>query len=324
MSDVVTMETDGAVALIALDNRRSTRPPTRCAPGWRSGWRRRRRTWPSRVIALYGRGRAFIAGADIREFGKPAQDPILPEVVMLLEASGKPVISVLHGVALGGGLEVALATHARIGIEGLRVGLPEVALGILPGAGGTQRTPRLVGIPAAIEIITSGRHVPAKEALKLGLIDRLEAGDPREVALAAAREVLDGTLARRRVGEIEVVPDDAAVEAAKAKVAAKSPHLFSPVKCVEAVAASTRPIQEGMAEERRLFRECLDSPQRAAPGPRLLRRAGGGEDPRGRGDAPRGAQDRRDRRRHDGLGHRHRRADRGAGGAAQRAGRGGA
>ena len=264
MTGVVTMETEGAVALIALDN-----PPVNAAShALRAGLAERLAAAQAdpavEVIALYGKGRAFIAGADIREFGRPPQEPILPEVVALLEASEKPVISVLHGVALGGGLEVALATHARVGIEGLRVGLPEVALGIMPGAGGTQRAPRLVGIPAAIEMITSGRHVPAEEALELGLIDRLVPGDPREVALAAAREVLDGTLATRRVGEIEVATDDAAIDAAKAKVAARSPHLFSPVKCVEAVAASRLPIREGMAEERRLFRECLESPQRAA------------------------------------------------------------
>ena len=263
MSDVVTMEKVGPVALIAFDN-----PPVNAAShALRAGLvaclGAAQADAGVEVIALHGRGRAFIAGADIREFGTPPRDPILPDVVNLLEASETPVIAILHGVALGGGLEVALAAHARVGIEGLRVGLPEVALGILPGAGGTQRTPRLIGIPAAIEMITSGRHVPGPEALDLGLIDRLVAGDPREAALAAGREVVEGTLATRRVGEIEVVPDDAAVAAARERVAAKNPHLFSPLKCVEAVAASVLPIAQGMAEERRLFRECMDSPQRA-------------------------------------------------------------
>ncbi|MGB3556344.1 MAG: 3-hydroxyacyl-CoA dehydrogenase NAD-binding domain-containing protein [Jannaschia sp.] len=263
MTETVTMERQGAIALIAFDN-----PPVNAAShALRDGLvvhlRAAQDDPDIHAIALYGKGRAFIAGADIREFGKPAKDPILPDVVNLLEASETPVISVLHGVALGGGLEVALGTHARIGIEGLRVGLPEVALGILPGAGGTQRTPRLTGIPAAIEMITSGRHVPGPEALDLGLIDRLVSGDPREVALAAAQEVVDGTLPTRRVGEIEVTADPDAIETAKAKIAARTPHLFSPVKCVEAIAASSMPIAEGMAEERRLFQQCLDSPQRA-------------------------------------------------------------
>ncbi|WP_299841769.1 3-hydroxyacyl-CoA dehydrogenase NAD-binding domain-containing protein [uncultured Jannaschia sp.] len=261
--ETVTLETEGPVALIAFDN-----PPVNAAShalreGLATCLDRALADAEVQVIALYGRGRAFIAGADIREFGKPPRAPILRDLVHRLEALEKPVISVLHGVALGGGLEVALATHARVGIAGLRVGLPEVALGILPGAGGTQRAPRLVGIPAAIEMITTGRHIPAEEALELGLIDRLETGDPRGVALAAARDVLEGRLPTRRVGEVQVAADPGAIEAAKERIAAKSPHLFSPVRCVEAIAASTRPIDEGMAEERRLFQECLDSPQRA-------------------------------------------------------------
>ena len=261
--ETVTLEIEGPVALIAFDN-----PPVNAAShalreGLATCLDRALADAEVQVIALYGRGRAFIAGADIREFGKPPRAPILRDLVHRLEALEKPVISVLHGVTLGGGLEVALATHARVGIAGLRVGLPEVALGILPGAGGTQRAPRLVGIPAAIEMITSGRHVPAEEALELGLIDRLETGDPRGVALAAARDVLEGRLPTRRVGEIAVAADPEAIEMAKERIAAKSPHLFSPVKCVEAIAASIRPIDEGMAEERRLFQQCLDSPQRA-------------------------------------------------------------
>ena len=261
----VTLEIEGPVALIAFDNPPVNAMSHAVRQGLATCLDRALAEAAVEVIALYGRGRAFVAGADIREFGKPPQDPTLPDLVRRLEVLEKPVISVLHGVALGGGLELALATQARVGLAGLRVGLPEVALGILPGAGGTQRAPRLVGIAAAIEMITTGRHVPAGEALELGLIDRLEpeGGDPRDVALAAAQDVLAGRLATRRVGEIRVADDPDAIEAAKEKIAAKSPHLFSPLKCVEAIAASTRPIDEGMAEERRLFRQCLDSPQRA-------------------------------------------------------------
>lgn len=143
-----------------------------------------------KVIAIYGAGRTFIAGADIREFGKPSEAPILPDVCTTIENSDKPVISVLHGTTLGGGLELALSTHARVAVEGLKVGLPEVLLGILPGAGGTQRLPRLIGIPASLEMITTGRHIPATEALELGVVDRITTGDPRDVAVAAANDVL--------------------------------------------------------------------------------------------------------------------------------------
>ncbi len=263
MGEIVTLEVVGAVALVALDN-----PPVNAAShalrqGILEALDAASRDARVEVVALWGRGRAFVAGADIREFGQPPRAPSLPEVVDALEDCELPVIAVLHGVALGGGLEIALGCHARVGIEGLRVGLPEVALGLMPGAGGTQRTPRLTGIAPAIDLVTTGRHVAADEALALGLIDRLVAGEPREVALAAAREVVEGTLATRRTGALVVEPDDDAVAEARARVASKDPHLFSPVRCVDAVAASTRPIREGLAEERRLFEECLDSPQRA-------------------------------------------------------------
>ena len=263
MGDVVTLEVVGPCALIALDN-----PPVNAASqALRAGLLARlaeAQADPAvAAIAIHGRGRAFVAGADIREFGPPPQAPSLPDVVAALEASAVPVVAVLHGVALGGGLEIAMGAQARVGIPGLRVGLPEVGLGIMPGAGGTQRAPRLAGIAAALDLVTTGRHVPAEEALSLGLIDRLVAGEPRDVALAMARAVLDGTLPTRRTGALAVEPDDAAVEAARARVAARDPHLFSPLRCVEAVAASVRPIEAGLAEERQLFRACLDSPQRA-------------------------------------------------------------
>lgn len=263
MSDIVTLEKTGAIALIAFDN-----PPVNATShALRQGLERCLKAAQDdadvKVIALYGKGRVFVAGADIREFGTPSKAPILPDVVTLLETSDKPVISVLHGVALGGGLEVALGTHARIGLEGLRVGLPEVTLGILPGAGGTQRAPRLTGVKTAIDIITSGRHLGAKEALEAGLIDRLTSGDPCEVAKAAAQEVLDGTLTPRKTGQITVTPDAQAIAAAKEQIAKRSPHLFSPLKCIEAIEAANRPIDEGMKIERALFEECMNSPQRA-------------------------------------------------------------
>ena len=117
----------------------------------------------SRVLVLVAKGRTFIAGADIREFGKPPQAPILPEVIATLEASAKPIVAVLHGTALGGGFEVALGCQLRVALPGTKVGLPEVKLGLLPGAGGTQRLPRLAGVEAALDLITSGRFVGADE-----------------------------------------------------------------------------------------------------------------------------------------------------------------
>ncbi|MCK7613989.1 3-hydroxyacyl-CoA dehydrogenase NAD-binding domain-containing protein [Roseibium sediminicola] len=263
VNDVVSIEIIGKIGLIALDN-----PPVNAAShAVRSGLWQAVETLQQRVdvevIALYGKGRTFIAGADIREFGKPPQDPWLPELCNFIEDSEKPIVCVLHGTTLGGGLEVALSCHARVALKGTKVGLPEVTLGILPGAGGTQRAPRLAGVAFALEMITSGKPVSTQDALENGLIDRIAEGDPREVALSAAEDLVSGTLPRRKTGEIEAAPDQAALEAMRAKLAKTQAQLFSPHKCVDAVAACHLPIKEGMAEERRLYNACMDSPQRA-------------------------------------------------------------
>ncbi|WP_424965538.1 3-hydroxyacyl-CoA dehydrogenase NAD-binding domain-containing protein [Dinoroseobacter sp. S375] len=262
MPGPVTTTRSGQVALVALDN-----PPVNAAShALRSALVETLHTLDAdpqiRVIALYGVGRGFIAGADIREFGKPPRDPLLPEVCLVLERCATPVISVLHGATLGGGFEVALATHARVALPGALFGFPEVTLGILPGAGGTQRAPRLAGLAPSLELITTGRRIGAEEALELGLIDRICDGAPAEIALQMGEAVLAGDLATRVTGACDVPPDQAALEAARSKAAA-SP-LFAPLRCVEAVAASALPLDAGLAQERALFNDCMASPQRAA------------------------------------------------------------
>ncbi|MHA7775253.1 3-hydroxyacyl-CoA dehydrogenase NAD-binding domain-containing protein [Roseibium sp. M-1] len=263
VNDVVSIEINGTTGLIALDN-----PPVNAAShAVRSGLWQAVETLQGAdgvdVIALYARGRTFIAGADIREFGKPPLDPWLPELCNFIESSTKPIVCVLHGTTLGGGLEVAMSCHARVALKGTKVGLPEVTLGILPGAGGTQRAPRLAGIATALDMITSGRQVPAEEALANGLIDRIADGDPRTVALDAAQDLKDGELPNRRTGDLTAEPDAAAIDAMRAKLAKSQPLLFSPHKCVDAVEACHLPILEGMKEERRLYEQCMKSPQRA-------------------------------------------------------------
>jgi 3-hydroxyacyl-CoA dehydrogenase len=215
------------------------------------------------AIAIYGAARAFIAGADIREFGQPRRDPMLVDVCQVIEACRKPVISVLHGPTLGGGLEVAIATHARIALPDLVTGFPEVTLGILPGAGGTQRAPRLIGVAATLDLATTGRRIGADEALRIGLVDRIDLGSPRAVALAAAGDVIAGALATRRTGELPVAPDPDAVELVETRLAQTSAHLFAPHKVVQAVASSSEPLKIGLARERALFDACLASTQRA-------------------------------------------------------------
>ncbi|MBR9763346.1 MAG: 3-hydroxyacyl-CoA dehydrogenase [Rhodobacteraceae bacterium] len=216
------------------------------------------------AIVLHGEGRAFSAGADIREFGRPPSGPTLPDVLNLMLDGPKPVIAALHGVAMGGGLELALAAHVRVGVPGLRVALPEVKLGLLPGAGGTQRLPRLTGLAIAQAMILSGREVSAEEALSLGILDRIGSGAAREAGIAAAREVLAGKLSPRRTDDLTVAPDAEAMAAAQARLDAARPQLDAPCKALQALAAATGPITEGLALERRLFLELREGPERQA------------------------------------------------------------
>lgn len=222
-----------------------------------------------KAVLIVGSGKTFIGGADIREFGKPPMAPFLPDVCNGIEACSKPVIAVIHGAALGGGLEIALAAHYRLALPAAKLGLPEVALGLLPGAGGTQRTPRLIGAAAALDMMLSGRHVGAAEAAKLGLVDRVVDGaDPLAAGLAYAQELVQGGAPVRRTRDATQLADTAAqraaIDSARAETAKKSRGLFSPLKIVDAVQGALElPFDEGQALERKLFLECLDSPQRA-------------------------------------------------------------
>ena len=221
-----------------------------------------------RAVLLVGAGRAFIAGADIREFGKPPQPPSLPETINRMEQLNKPVIAAIHGPALGGGLEVAMAAHYRLALPGAKLGLPEVNLGLLPGAGGTQRSPRLMGAVAAAELMLSGKHLSAKAAQAAGLVDKLAEGDdPTAAGLAYAEELLAQGAGARRTCDLPI-PDAATAPAQLDQLAAdtakKTRGLFSPAKIIECVRAALElPFEQGLKRERVLFMECLNSPQRA-------------------------------------------------------------
>lgn len=224
------------------------------------------------AILVTGAGRNFIGGADIREFGKPPQSPLLTELCNRIEVCSKPVLAAIHGAALGGGLEVALAAHYRVALSNARLGLPEVQLGLLPGAGGTQRTPRLIGAQAALDMMLTGRHLSAKEALSLGLVDQLTEGDSADQARAAGLRELQALLdthapvrrSRDGKGLADTAATQAAIAAARTEAGKKSRGLFSPHKIIDAVeAATTLPFDEGLALERQFFLQCLDSPQRA-------------------------------------------------------------
>ena len=204
-----------------------------------------------KAIVLTSAGRAFSAGADITEFDDPAMTPTLPEVVDALEASSKPVVVAIHGLALGGGVEIALGCHYRLAAPQAQLGLPEVTLGLLPGAGGTQRLPRLVGVQAALEMIVSGAPIPAAKAAELGLIDTLVDADRLHAKAIEFARTLDGP---RRTGERSVTADPAVFEAFIANLPRKLKGLDAPLACVEAVRAATRlPLREGLAREGALF-----------------------------------------------------------------------
>ncbi|WP_336236271.1 3-hydroxyacyl-CoA dehydrogenase NAD-binding domain-containing protein [Achromobacter dolens] len=222
-----------------------------------------------RAVLLTGAGNNFIAGADIREFGKPPRPPALPDVCNQIEACAKPVVAALHGAALGGGLEVALAAHYRVALPNARLGLPEVTLGLLPGAGGTQRTPRLIGAAAALDLMLSGKPMTAQAAVAAGLADELASGaDPLAAGLDYTRRLLAQGAKPRRSRDGQALADKAAslaaIDAADQRIAASTRGLFSPAKILDAVrAAVEQPFDEGLRAERALFLQCLDSPQRA-------------------------------------------------------------
>ncbi len=220
------------------------------------------------AVLIVGEGKAFIAGADIREFGKPPVPPSLPEVCQRIESCGKRVVAAIHGAALGGGLEVALAAHYRVALPGAQLGLPEVNLGLLPGAGGTQRAPRLMGVKPAAEMMLSGKPLSAQAALAASLVDRLMDGsDPVAAGLACVQELQAAQAPLRRTRDVAIADKAAALadlDALAADTAKKSRGLFSPQKIVECVRNAVElPFDEGMQRERAAFMECLASPQRA-------------------------------------------------------------
>ena len=211
-------------------------------------------------IVLTGVGRAFVAGADAKEFDLPPAPPHLPDLLTRIERL--PVIAAINGTALGGGLELALAARMRIAHPEAVLGLPEVTLGVVPGAGGTQRLPRLIGTAAALSLIAEGRSVKAPEALDLGIVDLL-ADDP----VAAALALSDQAFARYRAiaDRPAPAPDPAAVEAARTQAARRSPGQIAPLRAIDLVEAASRlPLPEGLALERATFLELRSSDQASA------------------------------------------------------------
>ena len=224
------------------------------------------------AIVLIGGGATFVAGADIKEFGKitsgkPRGAGLLP-LLCKIEDCAKPVVMAIHGTALGGGLELAMAGHYRVAARGAKVGQPEVKLGIIPGAGGTQRLPRLAGVAKAIEMCTEGNPITAQEAFDVGIVDRLIDGDLLPGALAFAQEVAGkpGPKTRESNAKLSTSEQNAAIfVAARQNARKKQRGLMAPLAAIDSVEAATKlPFEEGCKVEQRLFTECLFSPQSKA------------------------------------------------------------
>ena len=219
----------------------------------------------SDAVVIFCAGRTFIAGADIKEFGKPFKAPGLPDLLNTIEACPKLVIAAIHGTALGGGFETALAAHYRCALASAKVGLPEVKLGLLPGAGGTQRTPRLAGVKASLDLFISGAPIPAGQAQSIGLIDKIIDGDLLDGALAWAEALISDNAPIRRSSE-QAVPDyePSIFDEYRRTLAKRARGQMAPGHIVSAVeAAATLPFDAGLAVERKLFMECMQSPQSA-------------------------------------------------------------
>ena len=222
------------------------------------------------AIVIHCAGRTFIAGADITEFASGPAEPSLRDMLELMDGAGKPVIAAIHGTALGGGLETALCCHYRVAAPGARLGLPEVKLGLLPGAGGTQRLPRVVGVEKALQMVTSGVPIGAVEALEAGLVDEIVEGDLLPGALAFGHQIVARGAALPRIRDrddrLEEARENPAVfEQFRQAIARKSRGFLAPeynIRCIEA--AVSQPFDEGMKTEARLFTELMRSPQAAA------------------------------------------------------------
>uniref|UniRef100_UPI00286A8942 3-hydroxyacyl-CoA dehydrogenase NAD-binding domain-containing protein n=1 Tax=Phenylobacterium sp. TaxID=1871053 RepID=UPI00286A8942 len=271
INSVTDLSLEGDIAVITLNSPPVNALSAKVREGLYEGFKAAGADPAAKAIVLICEGRTFIAGADITEFGGAMAGPSLFDVQGMMEDSPKPVIAAIHGTVLGGGLEVALCAHYRVAVPSAKFGLPEVNLGLLPGAGGTQRLPRVVGPERALEMMTSGRHVPAKEALAGGLTDELvEEGKLKEGAMAFAKKVLAENRPLTRIRD-----QNEKVEAARGKPeifaefrkanARKFRGFLAPEYNIQTIEAAVNlPFDEGLKVERKLFNELMSGPQSAA------------------------------------------------------------
>tara|TARA_B100000212_G_scaffold312272_1_gene264480 strand:- start:2259 stop:4349 length:2091 start_codon:yes stop_codon:yes gene_type:complete len=271
INDVTTIEKDENISIITLNSPPVNALSATVREGLYKGITKARNDKETEAIIIICEGRTFIAGADISEFGKEPKGPSLFEVQEFIEDSNKPVIAAIHGTALGGGLEVALTCHYRIAVPSAKCGLPEVKLGLLPGAGGTQRLPRVVGVEKALQMVTSGQHVSTKECQKIGLVDEISKEDNlRGDSISFAKKIVSENRPLIKISEM-----NDKVEAARGNenifkdfrtsIARKSRGFLAPeynIQCIEA--AVNKSFSDGIKVERKLFMELVTSTQSAA------------------------------------------------------------
>ena len=271
INDVTNFGTDSNIAILTLNSPPVNALSAQVREGLHEGIKKAKDEKSIDAIVIICEGRTFIAGADITEFGKEPQGPSLFEALDMIENSNKPVIAAIHGTALGGGLEVALTCHYRIAIPSAKCGLPEVQLGLLPGAGGTQRLPRVVGVEKALQMVTSGQHVSAKECLEMGLVDELAS----EEKLLEDAIILANKIVSEKRPLVKIRDMNEKVDAAKGNetifsefrksIARRARGFLAPeynIKCIEA--AVNLPFDEGIKTERKLFMELVTGNQSAA------------------------------------------------------------
>jgi 3-hydroxyacyl-CoA dehydrogenase len=273
MSDLIQLTNDNDIAIITINN-----PPVNAlSPGVPEGISdaidQIEKDGSVKATVVIGGGRTFVAGADIKEFikmtsGKGQRGPGLLPLLLKIENCSKPVVMAIHGTALGGGLELAMSGHYRVASPGAQVGQPEVKLGLIPGAGGTQRLPRLAGVAIAVEMCTGGNPVKGSDALKAGIIDRLIEGELLAGAVAFAREMAGkpAPKTRERNQKLGTPEQNAPIfSAARGNVRQKQRNLIAPLAAIEAIAAATKlPFSQGCEVEAKLFIDCLYSDQSKA------------------------------------------------------------
>ena len=267
MTDAVSYTLEGNLGVIRVNN-----PPVNAlSHGVRSGMAEALTTAAedtSEAVVILCEGRTFIAGADITEFGKPPKPPFLPDLLAQLDNHPKLTVAAIHGTALGGGFETALSCNYRVALASAKVGLPEVKLGLLPGAGGTQRTPRLAGIATAIDLMTSGNPIPAEAALQKGLIDHVARDNLAEEAIAYAKQLVADQAPKRQASAITLTlneSDRELISKARSNLAKKTRGESAPQRIIDCIEASAElDFDAGLKRERELFMACMEDPQSAA------------------------------------------------------------